>query len=445
MCKIFNLLMVLALSLPMVAADHVMQATRHYDRPAVDSVLTLSLTEAQDYAVRSNRTLRNASLAVQEAYAQRWQTIASMLPQSDASWSYTNYCNYSAEMAIMGQTAKISMPNYSAFGVTSAVGFNAQGIIGAVMQTQAIAIKKIQYEQSELELSSNVWQSYASILALESITNLLDSSLTNLEKLEEISRESFRVGVAEQTTVDQVHVRVVNLRNNINAQRRAIDLARAGLKVLLDVPVETELVLSDNLNSLLGADRVLDLLSEHFNIENNHNYQLLQQQVKIAKLGVHSAAWAYGPTVSAAHVYNNQHYYDDGGMRMTPPNLVQLSVSMPLWSSGKRAASVVEKKIALEEAKNTMATTTDQLYVQNQQLRNTLTNYYETYLNERDNIEVSQRVFDSTSRKFYYGTASNADLVNASNDLIAAQSGYVTAILNLVGAQIDLVKFLNNK
>ena len=181
-----------------------------------------------------------------------------------------------------------------------------------------------------------------------------------------------------------------------------------------------------------------------FYIDNNLNYQLLQKQVELAKKNVHMAGWAYGPTLSVAYNYTDQHYYGEGGMRMTPPNVIQLSVRMPLWSSGKRAAGVVEKKIALEEAKNTLSETTANLEIQYHQLCFNLTNAYDTYLNEKDNIEVSQRVFASATNKYKYGASSNMELTNASNDLINAQSSYVQAVLSLVNAQVELEKFLNN-
>jgi outer membrane protein TolC len=213
---------------------------------------------------------------------------------------------------------------------------------------------------------------------------------------------------------------------------------------LLDVPAETELVLTENMDEVLSPERVLDLLSQNFAIENNLNYQLLQQQVELAKRNVHMAGWAYGPTLALAYNYQNQKYYGEGGMRMTPPNVVQVTVKMPLWSSGKRAAGVVEKKIALEEAKNTLSETTDNLEIQYRQLCFDLTNAYETYLNEKDNIEVTQRVFNSATEKFKWGAASNLELTNASNDLINAQSTYVQAMLSLINAQSELEEFLNN-
>ena len=427
------------------AEDHVMAAART-NRSSVQTpkVLQLSLQEAQNHAVESNRSLKNASLAVQEAYAQRWQTIASMLPQVDGSYAYSNYCGYSATLSMGGMEVPVSMPNVGALGVTASMGLNGQGIVGVLLNNIAIDMKKIALEQSESELRGNVMSSYVSVLALQSITELLDSTLLNIQALEQMTQSAVDAGAAEQTSADQIRVRVNTLKNSINQQKRNIELAFTSLKVLLDVPVETELVLTDKIDGILSAEKVLALLGENFIVENNLNYQLLSKNVELAKRNVHMAGWAYGPTVAVAYNYANQQYYGEGGMRMTPPNLVQVSVKMPLWSSGKRAAGVVEKKIAYEEAKNTLSETTDQLAIQYRQLCFNLNNAYETYLNEKENIEVSKRVFNSATEKFKYGASSNLELTNASNDLINAQSSYVQAMLSLVNAQVELDKFLNN-
>ena len=438
----------LLVSATMMAEDHVMAATKSQKPTAggdtVSATLSLSLAEAQDYAVRQNRSLKNASLAVQEAYAARWQTIASMLPQVDGSYSYSNYCGYSATLAMGGAEMKINMPNVGALGVTASMGLNGQAIVGVLLNNIAIDMKKIALEQSESQLRGSVMETYVSVLALQSISALLDSSLVNIQGLETITQYAVEAGAAEQTAADQIRVRVNTMKNSINAQKRSIELATNSLKVLLDVPVETELTLTDSIEAVLSPESVISLLAENFAIENNLNYQLLQKQVDLAEKNVHMAGWAYGPTLSVGYNYTDQQYYGEGGMRMTPPNVVQVSVRMPLWSSGKRAAGVVEKKIALEEARNTLSETTDNLAIQYRQLCYNLTNAYETYLNEKDNIEVAQRVFTSATNKYKYGASSNMELTNASNDLINAESTYVQSILSLVNAQVELDTFLNN-
>jgi outer membrane protein TolC len=418
----------------------------------VPATLNLSLAEAQDYAVETNRSLKNASLAVQKAYAQRWQTIASMLPSADMSWGFTSMMGYEMEMRtgqknpLTGEevVTKIPMPDNGTLGITASVGINGQAIVGALLNNVAIDMQKLNLQQSEDNLRANIKTSYASVLVLQNVVTLLETSLANIEQMAEMTQRSVDVGAAEQTTADLIKVRANTLKNNINANLRSTQLAMNALKVLLDVPAQTELVLTSTLEDFLSADAVLALLGNSFVLENNINYQLLEKNVELAKKNLHMAGWAYGPTVALAYQYSKKDYFGEkSGFNMTPPNAVSLNISMPLWSSGKRAAGVVEKKIALEEARNTFAETANNLGIQNDQLRYNLQNGYETYMNEKDNMAVTQRVFESTTNKFNQGAASNLDLVNASNDLITAQSSYVQAVLTLVNAQVELEKFLN--
>ena len=422
------------------AEDHVIAAAKKTVSREVPAELSLSLEEAQDYAVQTNRSLRNASLAVQKAYAQRWQTIASMLPQVDLSWSFTSMMGY--EMNFGGMP--IAMNDNGTLGVTASVGINGQAIVGALLNNVAIDMQQLSLQQSEDNLRANIKTSYASVLVLQNVVNLLNTSLDNIERMAEMTQRSVDVGAAEQTAADLIKVRANTLKNNINANLRSTQLALNALTVLLDVPAETQLVLTSTLEDFLSAETVLALLGNNFILENNLNYQLLEKNVDLAKKNVHMASWAYGPTVALAYQYSEKSYFGKSeGLNMTPPNAISLNISMPLWSSGKRAAGVIEKKIALEEARNTFAETANNLGIQNEQLRYNLQNGYETYINEKDNMAVTQRVFESTTNKFNQGAASNLDLVNASNDLITAQSSYVQAVLTLVNAQVELEKFLN--
>jgi outer membrane protein TolC len=223
--------------------------------------------------------LRNASLAVQKAYAQRWQTIASMLPQVDMSWAFQSMMGY--EMVLGGMP--IAMNDNGTLSVTASVGINGQAIVGALLNNIAIDMQRLNLQQSEDNLRANVKSSYASVLVLEDVVKLLDTSLKNLEELATMTQRSVDVGVAEQTTADQLLVRVNTLRNNINANKRSTQLAINALKVLLNVPVETELVLTTKLDDMLSAETVLQLLSKDFVLENNLNYQALAKNVEIGQ------------------------------------------------------------------------------------------------------------------------------------------------------------------
>ncbi len=435
--KIKLILLTLLLSTSMLHAQGTGDAQKGV---STNEKLVLSLADAQKFAVEQNKSLQNASIEVKKAHAARWQAIAAMLPQVDANALYTNMLGY--EMDFMGM--KRNMPPYATVSLTAAIGLNGQAIVGALLSDLAIEMQDITYQQSEANLRANVMTSYLSILAMEDIVGLLDSSLVNIENLAAMTQKAVEVGAQEQTAADQILVRANALKNSINSNKRNVELTYNSLRILLGVEAGREIELTQTLDELLSAEAVLQLLGEDFVLANNHNYQLLQKNTELAKKNKVMAAMAYTPTLGLQYQYQYRHDFDDGGFNMTPPNMVAVSLSVPIWSSGKRASAVTEKKLAYEAAVNTLEETTDQLGIQYQQLRFNLSNAYETYANEKENIDVTQRVFTSTTNKYEQGVASNLELTNASNDLITAQSTYVQAVLTLVNAQAELAKFLNN-
>lgn len=402
--------------------------------------LELTLEAAKTYALENNKSLQNASLDVKQAHAKRWQSIAAMLPQVDASVQFSSMFQHKMQFGMM----EVPMTDNLTHTLTTSIGLNGQAIVGALLNNLAIEMQNITKEKKESEICANVTTSYLTVLVMEDIVSLLNSSLENVQRLAEMTQHTVDAGVAEQTQADQIKVKVNTLKNSINSNKRNTELARNSLKVLLGVGPDAELVLTQSLDELLSAEKALDLLHEDFVLANNFDYQLLVKNTELAKKNVVMAGMAYTPTVSAFYQYTKKKYFsDEKTLDMSAPHTAGFSVSIPIWSSGKRAAGITEKKLAYQAAENTLKETTDNLGIQNQQLRFNLANAYETYVNERENIAVTQTIFANTSKKFEQGVASSLELTNASNDLISAQSTYVQAVLSLVKAQVDLTKFLN--
>ena len=410
------------------------------------SELRLSLAEARDYAIEHNRTLQNADLSVRQAYASRWQTIASMLPQADMSLGL-NYTDGKMKFALqegMPPMEKNIENLAGTLNVSASIAVNGQLIMGALINNTAIEMQDINKRNSELDVISSVETYYITALAMEKTVGLLDKTMVDLEKLYEITENSVKAGVAEQTAADQIKVQVASMRSAINSTKRSLEMIYNALALQLAAGADVKLVLTDELDNVLNVEEALNLLSSDFNLSSNYGYQLAEQNVKMAKQNVIMAGMVYVPTLSAFYQYTAPNKYFSGEAAMEQSmGVVGLQLSIPLWSSGKRAAAITEKKLARQAAENSLADARDGLMVQHKQLRYNLSTAYEDFDTQKLNIDVSQRVFESTSNKFEYGHASSLELTNASMTLLTAQSDYVQAILNLVNAQIELKKLLN--
>lgn len=406
----------------------------------------LSLEDAQNYAIARNNDLRNSSLQVREAEMKKWQAIASMLPQANMNLQYMNMCGYKMQLAMGGVPVDIAMPPYGNIGVQTSMTVNGQMIMAVLLQDLAKEMQDITHSQSLHDLKINVMQSYLAVLVMQDIVNLLDSSLVNLEDLAAMTKRSVEVGVSEPTAADQIMVRVASIQNSINSNKRSVEMAYNSLRLMLNIPSSTEIILTQSLKDLLNADNVIKMLAEDFDINRNFSYQLQLKNTELAKKNLVLATMNYSPTLTASYQYTSKKYFsNEKTMNMQAPNTVSLTLSVPIFTTGKNGAIIQEKKYAYQRALNNLDYTRDALGVQNKQLRFDLTNAYETYQNQSYNLEVSKRVFASASNKYQYGVASSLELTNASNDLITAENQYVQAVLALVNAQVAYMKFINSK
>ena len=417
----------------------------HFSSPtsAQAQTLNLSLDQAQQYAVEHNAAMQNADLDVKKAEMERWKTFSSMLPQVKAGFDYQNMCGYEMVMGSGLMSMHIPMDPNGTFSVTASVALTGAQIVGSLLQNISVQMTDITRQQTEQQTRANVKNVYVSILVMEETVGLLDSSLANFERLAATSQASVDVGAAEQVDADKLQVQVATLKSSINSTKRSLQALRNSLLLQLGADVNADVQLTTDLNQILSVERATQVLGQGFDITKNYNYQLLEQSEKLAKRNVTMAWMDFTPTLSVYYQYSKKVYFGEEGMNMTPPNMVGASVSLPLFSSGSRAANVKSAKIALQETANSRRQAEDGLRVQYNQLCYDLASALETYDIQRRNLDVTQRVFNNLTEKYNYGRASSLEVTNASTDIISAQSSYIQAVMSVVSAQIALENLLN--
>jgi outer membrane protein TolC len=408
-------------------------------------MMLLSLEEAKQYAVEHNRTVQNAGLSVKQAEAARWQAIASMLPQVSGSLDYTNMCGYASKMN-MGPLGVIDVPMNptGSLSLQASMTIGGQQIVGSLISNLAIEMQDVAKAKTVQAIEANVTNVYVNILATTETVDLLRKNLVNLQNLSKMTQNAVEVGAAEQIDADQLSVQVASMESAINTTERAVEVLYSSLRLLLGVSADEVIDLTDDLDNILNADEAMKLLSTELVLEDNYDYALSKKQAELAQKQVTLKAMEYVPTVTGFYQYSGKTYFGQAeGMNMTPPNTVGVTLSVPIWSSGVRAAGATEKKLAYQAAQNTLADTEDQLKVQDRQYRYDLVSAYDNYQIQKRNIDVTQRVFDNMAKKFEYGYASSLDVTNTSTNLISAQQNYIQALTSMVQAHVNLKNLLN--
>jgi len=417
--------------------------TVHY-RTHAQQDLSLSLNAAQSYAIEYNKVLKNAGLAIDAANKRVMETLAAGLPQVDASMNYNNFLGAEIEIKFgegMDPT-RIPFKPTSNFSITiGQLIFSGSYWIG--LQTSRIYhdLTKSSYEKSELEILEQVALSYYTILVSEKSVDIILKNLDNIKDVYNKTNTMFAVGMAEIIDVDQLAVQVSLLENASKSVQRQTEMAYNLLRIQLGVTAETNITLTETLDEILTNIDLMTTLSTPLELTNNIDYQIMNTQQLLSKKQIDLERMNCLPTITG--YYSNTQKVLKPDFDMTPPNLIGLQMSIPIFASGMRKARVDQARINYETTMNNKALLTDQLLIQEKQLRFNLTTALEQYESQKENVEVSRRVYNNLNLKYQQGLVSSLDLTTVNNNYLQAETNYITAMMELLQADLALNKLLN--
>lgn len=402
--------------------------------------LTLDLAAARKTALEYNKTIANADLATLKAAAAVREAIANGLPQLNAAVDYSNAlgAKISIRFAEGMPASEIDIKPQSNFNLNlTQLIFSGNYIVGVQTAKLYQSMADISKEKSELDVVAQVTDAYQLVLISEELLRLLEQNQANLEGLYEKTAALETFGIIEKTDVDQLSVQVNTLKNAVKSSERQLELATNMLRLVLGVPVDTQLELTDRLERMLSEAETLPL-AESFKVEEQVDFRLLNQQELASRKMIDMQRANALPTISGYYRYTYKLLKPD--FDMTPANMVGLQMNIPLFSSGVRMAQVKQARIDLETTQNNKSLLSDQLRIQEKQLRFNYNNALETYLNQKNNVEVSRRVYASLKLKYEQGIISGLDLITADNNYLRAETDYISAMMQVLQSGVQLQK-----
>ncbi len=419
-----------------------------------NSELKLSLKEAQDYALVNNKMMINSRADVQASKVALWETISNALPQVTASGSFTDNLKLMTTLlpgdffGKPGEKVPVtfgSQFNSGASVQASLLLFNAPLYIGIETTKLANKLSEKNLAKTELDTKESVSSAYYLILVSERSLEILNGNIANLNETLKSTRSMYSAGMAESTDVDQMVSNVTMVENTRSSMQRSIELNYNILRFQLGVAPETRIILSQSLEDFTSEINIEALLSQQFDHKQNLNYILTEGQEKISELAFKSQKASVLPTLAGFYSYGINGMGDKiSSQQWFQNSMTGLQLSIPIFGSGQKYSQIKKAQIRYQQAKTTKEMVTEQLLLQEKQLRYNLVNANLQYKSQKDNVEVSKRVYTSTENKYKQGMASSLELTQANSLYLQSENNYVSALMNLLQTKLALDKLLNN-
>jgi len=299
--------------------------------------------------------------------------------------------------------------------------------------------------KSELDTRESVSTAYFLILVSEESLRILDGNIENLNETLNSTKAMYSAGMAESTDVDQMVSNLTMVENTRSSMLRTIELNYNLLRFQLGVAPGTQVKLSETLENITSSLNVEALMSQEFDHKKNVNYLLIEGQEQMSSLMLKSQKAAVLPTLAGFYTYGTSGMGDKvKELSWFPNSMTGVQLTVPIFASGQRYTKIKKAQINLDKARTTKEMVTEQLLLQEKQLRYNLVNANLQYKSQKDNIDVAKRVYASMENKFRQGMASSLDLTQANSLYLQAENNYVSALMNLLQTKIALDKLLNN-
>jgi outer membrane protein len=419
------------------------------------SDLNLTLKEARDYAIQHNKMMITANLDVRASKLALWETISAGLPQLSASGSFTDNLKLMTTLLpgeFFGQPAGSKVPitfgsqyNSGASFQASILLFNAPFYIGIETTKLAQKLSSENLKKSEFDTKESVSTAYFLILVSEKSLEILNKNILNLNETLKSTRAMYSAGMAEQTDIDQMVSNVTMVENSRSSLERTIELNYNLLRFQLGVTADTKITLKETLESLTREVNVEALLSQQFDQTKNVDYRLIEGQELMSSLVLKTQKAAVLPSLAGFYNYGINGMGDKISTQQWFRNsMTGFQLSIPIFASGQIYTKIKKAEINLEKVRTTKDMVSEQLKIQEKQLRYNLVNANIQYNSQKDNVEVSKRVYTSMENKYKQGMASSLDLTQANSLYLQAENNYVSSLMNLLQTKLALDKLLNN-
>lgn len=416
--------------------------------------MTLSLKEAQDYAISNNKMMISSRLDVDASKMAIWETISNALPSLSASGSFTDNLKLMTTLlpgeffGVPGEKIPVtfgSQFNTSASIQASLVLFSAPLYIGIQTTKLANSLSQKSLIKTELDTRESVANTYFLILVSERSLEIINKNIENLNETLKATKSMLSVGMAEQTDVDQMASNLNMVENSRSSLERTIEVNYNLMRFQLGLAPESTIRLSQDLESLTNEINVEALLSTEFDYNRNVDFSLVAAQEQMSALAVKSSKATVLPTLAGFYNYGTNGMGDKiNDQRWFANSMVGLQLTVPIFASGQRYSQIRRAQINYDKAVNTKDMVAEQLLLQEKQLRYNLVNANQQFISQKENVEVSRRVYTSTENKFRQGMASSLDLTQANSLYLQAENNYITALMNLMQTKVALDKLLSN-
>ena len=418
----------------------------------------LTLDQALQTALSENASVRIADLEIERTGYARKGTYASLFPQIDGSGSYQRtikkqrmYMDFAIGGASGGSgtgggssvsTDGIEVGRWNTWstGVTASMPvINAQLWKSLQISDQDVELAVEKARSSRLETVTQVKKAFFTVLLAKEALKVYQSVYENAIENLELTQKKYNAQRTSELDLTRAKTAVANAVPNMYDAANSVEIGLWQLKAVMGVNLESPIDVAGSLQDYAA-------LMEHApeadaDLSNNSSLRQLAIQAEQLSNTIRMQQYAFLPTLSLAFNYSINamaNDYNFSQYKWSPYSYVGLSLSIPIFSGGKRLNAVKQTRVQAAELDIQRANTERQLQISIRQNLGTMDTATRSYASATSAVETAQKAYDIARQSYDVGRSTLTDLGDAQLALTQARLGECQAIYSYLSAKSDL-------
>lgn len=416
------------------------------------TVNQFTVQQAADYAKKNSVQVKNALLDVLIQKQTNKDVTSIALPQINGSAGMTDYLQIPTTLLpgqLAGQPAGTYVPvkfgtkwNANAGASLSQIVFDGQVFIALKARNGTVSYMEQIEKLTEENIVANVHKVYYQLVTGKTQIQLLDANIALLEKLKHDVQVMYDNGFAERVDIDKVTVQLANLQTEKLRANNMIANGYTGLKMLMGMPVQDSLVLTDTLDDSKIREGVLE--ASQYKYTDRKDFQISETANKLNGLNVRRYKLSALPSFNLVGNYSVQaqrskfDFFGKGDWFNT--SYIGLQMHVPIFNGFALKARTQKARLELQKSKNQ----TEALKINiDGEVENAKNNFIAAIASmdfQKKNMALAEKVYGQTKKKYEIGTGDATTITAAQTDLKTAQTNYITALSEAIIAKIDFLK-----
>lgn len=418
--------------------------------------LLVSLTEISDYAIKNHTSSQNAELTIAQSQAKVKEILAAGYPQISGTLNYTHNLQLPSQLVpgqLFGQPevdfVKLTFGtknNISTGLSVSQLIFSGAYFIGIDAAKIFVQLAEKQKEKNEKDIKNNVTLAYLACLVSNEEVALRQKNIEILQKNLYQATQYLNNGFAEELDLNRLKVSLANAQTQYENAKRQAEAAMYLLKFQAGLDLEKPLKLSDKLDAFVKEAQKLSITTPNPN--NRIEMKQLDLQKTLNNYNIRQYKAQFLPTAAAFGTLNTNFQSNNINIFKADSwiwsSMIGIQVNIPIFDGFSKKYAIEQLKLNDLIIDNNKKLFEQAVNIEAKQTQIAFTNALQQVKDQNENLNLANKVFDTTRKKYQEGLGSSLEVTQAEGQLYETQSYYISALYQLVVAKANLDKVLGN-